>query len=198
MPADQSPKQTMKAGMMLKPKHGEVNPVFLNEERSMIAEVDKALQTENAQIIGANGEIPLRGFLTRYLPSMFKVATGKFITPSGTLSPQIDIMLLDSRYPLLSHHADGSVTAMMHSVICTVEVKVSINRREMLGIKKHHDTIFQPNSEQFPRYIYGSILSHAFCYRSSLQDQKLAEHFYSCQSPMADIHLLRSKKHTEQ
>jgi hypothetical protein len=49
----------------------------------MIAEVEKAVSTKNARIMGDNCEGPIRAFLARYLPKVFKAATGKFRTSEG-------------------------------------------------------------------------------------------------------------------
>ncbi|WP_418115024.1 DUF6602 domain-containing protein [Vibrio scophthalmi] len=43
-------------------------------------------------------------FFNRYLPPTFKAVSEHFITPNGNISPQIDIMILDSRIP---HSAFG-------------------------------------------------------------------------------------------
>jgi hypothetical protein len=51
--------------------------------KSMIAEVEKAVSTKNARIMGDNCEGPIRAFLARYLPKVFKAATGKFRTSEG-------------------------------------------------------------------------------------------------------------------
>ncbi|OAH96334.1 hypothetical protein A1353_24115 [Methylomonas methanica] len=115
-----------------KHKHGEPNLIIQQEEKAILLAVDRALNsTTNSQIIGRNGEIPLIQFLNRYLPPTLKAASGHFITPSGNLSPQIDIMILDSRYPLLSQNTDGSVLAMLHSLIECVEVKTNLTSKDV-------------------------------------------------------------------
>ena len=84
----------------------------------MLACVNKAItSSSNAQTIGRNGEIPLRDFLNHYLPYTFRATTGHFVTPEGELSPQLDVMILDTRYPLLAHNADSSVLSMLHAVV---------------------------------------------------------------------------------
>jgi len=98
----------------------------------MLSLVDKTLaSTSSSQSIGRNGEIPLRDFLNRYLPYTLRAATGHFVPPSGRLSPQIDVVILDSRYPLLAQNADGSVLAMLHSVLQTIEVKTRITTHDI-------------------------------------------------------------------
>jgi len=117
---------------IIKHQHGTPNPIIQREEEVLLSLVDKALaSTSNSQTIGRNGEIPLRNFLNRYLPNTLRAVTGNFVSPSGLLSPQIDIMILDSRYPLLAENADGSVLAMLHSVIQTIEVKTRITARDI-------------------------------------------------------------------
>lgn len=124
----------IKINMKYKHKHGTINPVIEQEEKSILLSVDRALSSSpNAQTIGVNGELPLLKFLNRYLPSTFRAVSGHFITPNGNISPQIDIMILDSRYPLLSENLDGSVLAMLHSVIQTIEVKTNLTS---IDIKK--------------------------------------------------------------
>lgn len=127
------------------------NEVFLQEERQMIASVNKSILSGNAQIIGRNGELPLLEFLRKYLPSTLKVFSGKFVSPKGKMSPQIDIIVVDSRYPLLCRNLDESVIVMLHSVVATIEVKTSISKREILAIKKAHKTIKQISSEMHPK-----------------------------------------------
>jgi hypothetical protein len=112
--------------------HATPNPRFTQEENIVLAAVDKALaSSNNSATIGKNGEIPLLRFLRDYLPNTLKTTTGHFLTPSGVISPQIDIMILDARYPLLAHNEDGSVLAMLHSVIATVEVKTNLSTRDI-------------------------------------------------------------------
>jgi hypothetical protein len=45
------------------------------------------------------------------------------MAPDGSLSPQLDVVLVDARYPLLAQNTDGSVLVMLHSVLKTIEVK---------------------------------------------------------------------------
>lgn len=94
----------------IKQKHGKPNPILEAEERMMLAAIDRALATGgNAQTIGRSGELPLQSFLTRHLPNTLTAHSGHFVSPSGRLSPQIDTLILDSRYPLLAENDDGSV-----------------------------------------------------------------------------------------
>jgi hypothetical protein len=115
-----------------KHQHGTPNPIILSEENSLLAAVDRALESSrNAQVIGRNGEIPLRQFFNRYLPFTLRAATGHFVTPHGRLSPQIDVLILDARYPLLAENPDGTVLAMLHAVLTAFEVKTRMTTRDV-------------------------------------------------------------------
>lgn len=121
--------------MEYKHEHGTKNPIINQEEKAMLLAVDRALSSSpNSQTIGKNGELPFLNFLNRYLPPTFKAASGHFITPNGNISPQIDIMVLDARYPLLAENLDGSVLAMLHSVIRTIEVKTNLTSKDIQKI----------------------------------------------------------------
>lgn len=121
--------------MKYKHIHGTTNQIIQQEEKAILLAVDRALSSSsNSQIVGKNGELPILDFLNRYLPPTFKVASGHFITPKGNLSPQLDIMVMDSRYPLLSQNLDGSVLAMLHSIIYAIEVKTNITSSDVKKI----------------------------------------------------------------
>jgi hypothetical protein len=178
----------------IKQRHGESNPVFLQEERIMIAEVEKALEIGNAQIIGRNGELPLLSFFNRYLPSTFRAVTGKFITPSGVLSPQIDIMVVDSRYPLLSQNKDGSVVVMLHSLIETIEVKTNIGKREVVAMLKSTKRLHQLILQVFPPYVFGTVSLAAIAYKSSLTRKTICRHVFDDEYSDFNLTLLRIKE----
>ena len=133
----------------------------------MLAVVNLSLaSTSNPQTIGRNGEIPLRDFLNRYLPYTLRAATGQFVPPNGELSPQIDVMILDTRYPLLAENEDGSVLAMLHSVIGAIEVKT---RLATSHIKKMWDDAVRITSlaEQIKGYSgnkWGAVMMSGFAY----------------------------------
>lgn len=112
--------------------HGTPNPTIKHEEELAISIVKRALaNTVNPQTIGRNGELPILEFFNRYLPPTFKAVSGHFITPAGHLSPQIDIMIIDSRYPLLAQNLDGSVLVALHSLLFTIEIKTNLNTKDI-------------------------------------------------------------------
>jgi len=108
------------------------NPIIVEEENGMLASLARASRSSpNAQVLGRNGEIPLRDFFDRYLPYTLRAATGHVVSPTGSVSPQLDVMILDARYPLLAQNSDGSVLAMLHALVWAIEVKTSLRSRDM-------------------------------------------------------------------
>ncbi len=175
---------------------GRSGQAFIHEERALLAEVDKARYIGNSQIIGANGEKPLREFFSRYLPPLFRTVTGKFVTPSGVLSPQIDLAIMDNRYPLLSAHSDGSVLMMLHSVIQTIEVKTCVRKRDVATMIDNARTIKEMNTEVFPKNVCGTVATSAIAYTSGASFTRLQGHFFEYDSDNynhLDLTILRLK-----
>lgn len=164
----------------IKHSHGTPNPILEKEENLMIAVVEKALSsTSNSQVIGRNGEIPFRNFLNKYLPYTLRAETGHFISPSGKLSPQIDVMILDSRYPLLARNEDDSVLAMLHSLIFTIEVKTNITSNDIKKMWSNNVKIFSL-AKEIPLYVsdeWGAIGSMGFSYKCANRLDTLEEKY---------------------
>ncbi|AZE22665.1 DUF6602 domain-containing protein [Pseudomonas chlororaphis] len=112
--------------------HGSPNPIMAQEEAAILLCVERALvSSTNSQTIGRNGELPFISFLQRYLPATLRAISGHFITPHGDLSPQIDVIVIDARYPLLSENSDGSALVMLHSVVQCYELKTNLTTRDV-------------------------------------------------------------------
>lgn len=135
----------------------------------MLAVVDRALATRgNAQTIGRSGELPLQSFLTRHLPNTLSARSGHFVSPTGQLSPQIDTMILDSRYALLAQNDDGSVVSMLHSVVFCIEVKTNIRTSDIDRICDNTKTIIAFANGVFrTQRAFGDIACKTFAYRSA-------------------------------
>lgn len=180
-----------------KHRHGIPNPIIQAEEESILAAVDKALASStNSQTIGASGEIALKGFFNRYLPVTLHAASGHFLTPSGKVSPQLDIMVLDSRYPLLSENSDGSMLAMLHSVVGIIECKTNITTAAVKKLWVNASTISALASEVegYAEREWGSLFQFGFAYRSQRRLDTLADRFFSSGTPdkgFVDLFLLR-------
>jgi len=178
-------------------RHGHINPIFAHEETQMLAAVDKAgSSSSNSQILGRSGEAALCSLLKRYLPNPFRAVTGHFVTPSGKVSPELDVIVMDARYPLLSENQDGSVVAMLHSVIATIEVKRTLVKKEVLKIRKNASCVAELQSEVFPDVrAWGAVMQFAFAYRSGIALDTVATHYfnnYLPDDPTGSILILRA------
>lgn len=186
-----------KTTRIIKHEHGMPNPIIMREEEAILAAVDRALaSTSNSQIIGRNGELPLLDFLNRYLPYTLRAASGQFVPPSGKLSPQIDIMILDARYPLLCENQDGSVLAMLHSVIKTIEVKTRITSNDMKKIWENSLNVMFLASEVkgYSGFEWGAVSTLVFAYRSANRLDTIERKYIEYADPWnagIDIFLLR-------
>lgn len=179
-----------------KQTHGNVNPILHQEEIGLLAALEKAQQsTSNSQILGRNGEKGITDFLNRHLPSSFRTMSGHFVTPGGTLSPETDVLVLDARYPLLAKNEDGSVVAMLHSVLATIEVKLSLTKSEIQKIRTNSRTVSVLNDEVFTNSRkWGRLSQTAFAYSTRIKLDTLSKHFFSEFSegdPATDLSLLR-------
>ncbi len=176
-----------------KHQFGTPNVIIQSEEKSILASVDKALNSsKNSQIVGSNGEIPLRSFFSRYLPVALRAVSGHFITPRGVLSPQLDIIIMDSRYPLLSENSDGSVLTPLHSVLWVLECKTRITTADAARLWRNANVIGGLASE-VPGY-QRSVKSSALAYRSRERAGTLAKNFFKSGTPekgYVDLYLLR-------
>ncbi len=116
--------------------------IFKQEEKAILLSVDKAkASSNNSQTIGRNGEIPMITFLNNYLPPTLKAVSGHFMSINSVKSPQIDIMILDTRYPLLGYNSDGTVLAMAHSVLYIIEIKTNCNKNDISKTSQNFEKI---------------------------------------------------------
>lgn len=180
----------------MKHQFGTQNKIIATEEKSILAKVDQAIASSgNSQTIGRNGEIPLISFLDRFLPNTLKAKSGHFLSPSGVRSPQIDVLILDSRYPLLSENADGSVLAMLHSVVGCVEVKTKIRTSDLPVIWRNSRTIRETASEVFDNENdFSSPFYTTVAYRTANRLATLAdkyENVFANSSGYSDLTILR-------
>jgi len=165
----------------VKQQFGHKNPIFVHEERTLIAAVDRADESSsNSQTIGRNGEVALLDLLNRYLPHTMAVRRGHFVAPNGDLSPETDLMLLDTRYPLIAHNDDGSVLAMLHSVVAAIEVKRTLNKSEIQKILHNSSITTSLQSGAFGAAMeWGIVLQKAFAYRASIKTCTIQKHFFA-------------------
>lgn len=181
----------------MKHKFGTPNPIIMAEERGILSIVDRAkASSSNPQVIGRNGELPLRDFLNRYLPFTLRAETGHFVTASGRLSPQQDVMILDARYPLLASNPDGSVLAMLHGVIALFELKTTLRARDMKQLWANAVTIAELVGEvkEFALGAFSSIRSDAIGYQTTPSLQAIDNAYVKWADPAnaaLDVYVLR-------
>jgi hypothetical protein len=108
--------------------------------------------------------------------------TGFFVAPSGRLSPQIDILVVDSRYPLLAQYEDGTVVATLHSVLAAVEVKVRVSKRDIVNTIRNAETITGVASEIYAPESWSRVRTAGVAYRTRLKRDALASHFFALTS----------------
>lgn len=159
------------------------NDNFRHELKRMISELDQA-DGHNNSTVGRNGELILAEFLNRYLPPQFVVRKGHFRRRNGSVSREHDLMVLDARFPFLSEIHEGSVKAMRHAVLCTVEVKRTVVSRDIVSIRKdvlelqnEFDAIRSRHREYQHSY-WSTPRSLAFAFNTGRRLKTLASHFF--------------------
>lgn len=99
-------------------------------EVTLAHEAEQAGLFEHNTLIGSAREFFLKRVLRSILPPTIHVATGKIIDAQGNASNQIDIILFDSRFPVLEIDS-GVGTYPLEGVIATIEVKSTLTTREL-------------------------------------------------------------------
>lgn len=173
-----------------------------HEETKLLSSVDQTIAaSKNSANIGSTGEREVVKFLNKYLPSCFRCVSGHFLMPSGQRSPQIDVMVLDARYPLLSQNADGSALAMFHSIIATVEIKTMLGKREIASVWSTTSKIRAMEQQRIP--VTGSpmrLYQVCLAYRCSVKMETLQKHFFArppIDKPFVFLWLLRLKENDQ-
>lgn len=179
-------------------------PIFKEEEKAILLSVDKAkASSNNSQTIGINGEKPLIDFLNNYLPPTLKAVSGHFLTPNKIKSPQIDIMIVDTRYPLLGYNTDGTTLVMGHSVLKVIEIKTNLTRKDILKTTENFLKIRHLITEIWPEgenYDWSKPVLQLIAYRISIKLASIEKAFFEFCDPENnhfDVTILRSNKENE-
>jgi hypothetical protein len=167
--------------------HGTPNQIMAQEESSILLCVERALvSSSNSQTIGRNGELPFISFLQRYLPTTLRAVSGHFITPNGDISPQLDAIVFDARYPLLSENIDGSALLMLNSVVHIYELKTNLTTRDIRksieNSKKIMALIQQVKEFERPDG-WGAPRQTLLAYRTEQRLETLESAFFGASSP---------------
>ncbi|GAC1029317.1 hypothetical protein thsps21_01440 [Pseudomonas sp. No.21] len=149
--------------------------------------VERALaSSSNSQTVGKNGELPFIRFLQRYLPNTLRAVSGHFITPNGDISPQLDAIVFDARYPLLSENTDGSALLMLNSVIHIYELKTNLTARDIrksIENSKKITTLTQQVKEFETPDSWSSPRQTLLAYRTKQKLETLEAAFFGASSP---------------
>ena len=122
---------------------------------------------------------------------------GHFVAPDGEMSPEIDVMLVDPQYPYLSQNENGSVVAMMHSVLSTIEVKLNLKGKEIKKIRKDTSTIQRFSNKVFPGGSWSKIFQYGIAYKTGFRLETVEKNFfvgYEENPPYTDLYILRLRK----
>lgn len=161
--------------------------IFKQEEKAILLSVDKAkASSNNSQIIGRNGEKPLLDFLNNYLPPTLKAVTGHFITKDSIKSPQIDILIIDSRYPLLGHNNDGTVLVMAHSVLRIIEIKTNLTSKDISKTAENFAKTKSLINEIWPGedYSFNKPTFELIAYRINVKEQTIGNAYFEYCEPV--------------
>ncbi|WP_308993999.1 DUF6602 domain-containing protein [Mariniflexile litorale] len=175
-------------------------PIFKEEEKAILLSVDKAkASSNNSQVIGRNGELPLLTFLNNYLPPNLKAVSGHFLTPESIKSPQIDIIIIDSRYPLLGYNDDGTVLVMAHSVLRIIEIKTNLTTKDLKKTaiifsktKPLFNTIWKRDQSGFDKPVFELL-----AYRLTVKERTIENSYFENCNPADnhfDVSILRSEE----
>lgn len=80
--------------------------------------------TGHAGTKGRNGEVILMNFLRKFLPKRYSLSQGQIVSPAGSLSDQLDIIIHDeTTYPIATVLETGDKVIFAHSVYAVISVK---------------------------------------------------------------------------
>lgn len=173
---------------------GVANEKFSAEQRIMLAELEKSKGGNNASL-GDDGELLVTGFLSRFLPPQFRAYKGHYRKINGDLSREIDVMIVDSRFPILNETKSGVVHVMQHALLCTVEVKRTLGKTQISTIRKdilalHKDKVQQPALSIENNLFWSPPTTVVLAFRSDSTLQTLVDHFYKRPIAWGDMFIL--------
>jgi hypothetical protein len=148
--------------------NSELNSRFFQDEEFILEAVDRALTSKSGvSSVGFNGEMPLYDFFSRYLPPVVTVAMGRIGFSNCQVSHPIDILILDSRYPILSYYPDGLVIAPLHGVLATFAVTPVLTSQNVANMMDN--IVYAASLADQLLDEDGLIKSYGFVYRSIMK-----------------------------
>lgn len=115
---------------------GEQNPSFFQKEEELIAKLRQiSHSSESPQQIGKAVEDFIASFLKELLPVGFRVETRcRVIDKKGNYSREIDLAIVNGKFPKLFSTTDGSSLLMFESIELVFELKRSLDSNEISDI----------------------------------------------------------------
>jgi hypothetical protein len=112
---------------------GEQNPSFFQKEEELIAKLRQiSHSTGSPQQIGTTVEDFIASFLKGLLPVDFRVETRcRVIDKKGNYSREIDLAIVNGKFPKLFSTTDGSSLLMYESIETVFELKRSLDSKEI-------------------------------------------------------------------
>jgi hypothetical protein len=172
---------------------GLANSKFAHEQSSMVARLAQSEGGNNSSI-GQQGEVLVLAFLDKYLPPQFIARKGHYRKIDGSLSREIDVMILDSRFPVLNETEAGVVHGVQHALVAAIEVKRTLGQAELSSIRNDAlalaaDISQTPVLADKPvKWSKPACLALAF--RSSLRLDTLAVHYFTSPPTWCDVYVL--------
>jgi hypothetical protein len=146
-------------------------PVARLEEEVLLAAVDRMLAPERSgHTVGESGfTVPLRDVLNGYLPRSLRAVAARITAPNDRVSPEIGVLIVDSRYPILSEDLDGFVVAMLHSVVAIVQVRSVLTGGAIAEMWKDavETAILATQAEGYAGRGRGAVTICGFAYRAT-------------------------------
>src|SRR5262249_18853317 len=101
-------------------------------EEVLAAEAQLAGLLGHGTMIGDAREFLISKVLRSFLPSSVHIGRGRIIDSEGGISSQIDIVIYDPRFPVLSTEGGGSLY-FVKGVIGAIEVKSTIDSEKLVS-----------------------------------------------------------------
>lgn len=108
--------------------HNKVRLWFDALEESLRKEAQQAGLLEHSSTVGSAREFLIKRVLRTFLPPIIHIASGKLFDANGNTSRQVDIVVFDSRFPVLEV-ASGVGLYPIEGVIATIEVKSTLSSK---------------------------------------------------------------------
>src|SRR5438552_2789462 len=103
---------------------------FIAQERSLHQQAELAGLLQHSTTVGTAREFLVRTFLAAVLPPIIHIGSGVIIDAHDRRSKQIDVILYDSRFPLMEFER-GIGLYPVEAVVATIEVKSQLTAKEL-------------------------------------------------------------------